>query len=513
MSLLTDADRQFLPLARRENGGFALATKWYCLNWEPLWYQYLFHQAPIPGGNPSKTISNSTILAGIASGKTTIVAASYHIDCLTTPYFRALNTSVTAKQAELPFVMLMNWIEGNPKVEHLIDNVRERPYPTITYKNGSEYVFRTAGKDGRFIRGMEFDRLNYDEAGLDFVGETAKVLRGRLRGRRANGEERMARMDVTTSPTSSPWLEERFDRGWSNSDKFDANNYLSMRISTYMNTMLTPQQIAMMVADYSDDMIDVELNALFPNYGLSMYPRVHVNACTDISLNDACEAALRPEDGSKPKPGYKLEEHPRHGITHFELPFEPDKQYIMAGDPGIDGPPKRNAGVVMVMDVRSKPRRVVYFDWVNGMGSYNPFLASYKYAMRKYRPVLKGMDTTGTQKAIDELAFENLGMEIDGINFNKDKEGMLNALNLMVTNHECSWPAIRGLYKQMVSFNRENEKKIAQDIVMTMALLAFLERHIMDYSDDDKAPDTGTSNQGNYYDRQLRRTTINRRRR
>jgi hypothetical protein len=63
MSLLTDADKQILPMARRENGGFALATKWFCMGWDPLWYQYLFHQAPVPDGDPKLTISNTTILA------------------------------------------------------------------------------------------------------------------------------------------------------------------------------------------------------------------------------------------------------------------------------------------------------------------------------------------------------------------------------------------------------------------------------------------------------------------
>jgi hypothetical protein len=36
--------------------------------------------------------------------------------------------------------------------------------------------------------------------------------------------------------------------------------------------------------------------------------------------------------------------------------------------------------------------------------------------------ILRGMDTTGTQKAIDELAFENVGISVDGINFQRDKE-------------------------------------------------------------------------------------------
>ena len=83
MSVLTEADAQLLPAAMRANGGFHLACQWYLRGWAPLWYQYYFHQAAQP---------NVSFLAGIAVGKTTGVAASYMMDCLTTPYFRALNT-------------------------------------------------------------------------------------------------------------------------------------------------------------------------------------------------------------------------------------------------------------------------------------------------------------------------------------------------------------------------------------------------------------------------------------
>lgn len=505
MGILTDADREILPMATRQRGGFHVATRWYLSGWQPLWYQYLFHQTTNPY---TGIIPNVTFIAGIATGKTTAVAASYLVDCLTIPYFRALNTSVTAKQAELPFAMVQGWIENGNKLDHLIGDVALRPYPTITFKNGSVWIFRTAGKDARFIRGSEYDRINYDEAGLDPVGETIKVLRGRLRGTRVDGTQRMVRLDVTTSPTPAPWLEERFHKGWKESPDFDPENFLSLRISTYMNTSLTAQMIRLMEAEYSDDMIDVELRGMFPEYGLSLFPRGHVLACTDQSLNDAAELALRPENGGKARPGYTIEEHPRFGITKFELPAEPGSIYIMGGDPGTDSPPKRNTGVVMVMDTTKKPNQIVYFHWVDGKGSYNPFLSSYKYALDKYRPVLRGLDTTGTQKAIDELAFENVGIQVDGLSFNRDKEGMLNSLIVAVTNHSMSWPVIRGIQRQMTTYSRETDKKIPQDIVMTLAELAYLERHAPEL-DASTASVGGSIN--NHYSRT--RTNISRRRR
>jgi len=281
------ADERLLPLARRKNGGYHLATEWY-FGVTPIPYQYAWHMAPQ---------MNTTLLAGIAAGKTSGEASSIGADCLSIPYFRALSTSVTAKQAELPFDMFMSWTEGNDHVEHLIEDIKLRPWPIIKFKNFSEWEFRTCGFDARFIRGSEYDRIAYDEAGLDSIGSTVKVLRGRLRGVRPNGHKRMARLDVLSSPTAALWLEDRFYRGWKGHEKADLEHYISIRARTRDNTYLTERQVQLMEAEYTDEMIDVEMNAMFPDYGLSMFPKSHLDACTSQALYDAAYLALNPESG------------------------------------------------------------------------------------------------------------------------------------------------------------------------------------------------------------------------
>ena len=255
--ILTDADKKMLPAALRVNKGFHIATQWYLNGWKPTPYQWAWHHFP--------TI-NTTFVAGIATGKTTIVASSFLLDCISIPYFRGLNTSVTAVQAELPFNMMMGWIEGNPRLEHLIEQVQLRPYPVISFKNFSEMEFRTSGLDARYIRGSEYDRINYDESGLDLIGYAPKVLRGRLRGKRPNGVLRMARFDTTTSPTIALWLRERFDKGDPNSSspELDLTMYRSMRVATWDNPHLTEEQVEAMKAEYPPEMIDVELGGLLP---------------------------------------------------------------------------------------------------------------------------------------------------------------------------------------------------------------------------------------------------------
>jgi hypothetical protein len=140
------------------------------------------------------------------------------------------------------------------------------------------------------------------------------------------------------------------------------------------------------------------------------------------------------------------------------------------------------------------------------MGSYNPFLQSYKYALEKYDPLLKGIDATGPQKALDELAFENAGIKTDKLNFGAYKDGMLNALSLDISNHRLVWPPISGLRKQMGSYSRErDDKKLAQDIVMTLAQISYLARYVPDQEIDLNIKKT------NYRPRKVRTTTTRRR--
>lgn len=496
MSVLSDADREILPLAKRQHGGFHIACQWYLNGWTPMAKQYAFHQIVVP---------NVTFLAGIAAGKTTAVAGSYLMDCISTPYFGALNTSVTSVQAELVFEMVMGWVEGNSKLEHLIEDITLRPWPSIEFKNFSYWHFRTMGKDARFIRGSEYDRINVDEAGLVYDDTGLKVLRGRLRGKRPDGTTRMARLDVTTSPTDAPWLRERFNMGDKGHQTFE-EAYRSIRATIYENEHLTAEQIALMEKDYTEEMIDVELRALFPDYGMSEFPKRHLDICEDMALNDQMTLALRPPDGGKPKKGYKLEEHPRYGVTHWEMPAVPSGRYVMAGDPGTGDPPKRNAGVVIVARTDTKPYEIVYFDWVFGRGSYKPFLNSFKYAINKYRPVLKGLDSTGPQKALEELAFENEGIEVSGLNFQRDKDAMINALSLAVTDHWFRWPVIKG-FRQMRQYRRQEDKKLAQDIVMTMAELAYLCRWLPEEVDRE----TRKARKANHRNRRVRTRQVGRR--
>ena len=112
----------------------------------------------------------------------------------------------------------------------------------------------------------------------------------------------------------------------------------------------------------------------------------------------------------------------------------------------------------------------------------------------KYNPVFRGIDATGTQMAIDELAFENAGIELNRINFGRDKNAMLNSLALAITNHDVRMPLIKGNNAQLSQYSRELDDKIPQDIVMTQAQCAYLARYAPEHQDESmfKSPSATT---------------------
>lgn len=441
-----------------------------------LVWQYYFGITPL-GWQYGATYApelNKVVVNGVATGKTTWAAADGFLDCMFTPWFRYLNTSITAKQAELPFEMAMAWLEANPKaLEHHVEDISLRPYPTIKFFNRAEAEYRTHGVDGRYIRGFEYDKANLDEAGYEFTGEVRKLIRTRLRGNRPDGTPRPAKLSLTTTPTPAFWLQEMFNKGVAGSETKDPE-HRSWRVSTRQNTALSPQQIEEMIKAYSDIEVEIEIDGHFPAYGLTEFPTQHIHGITAEGqhLYDKIWEAV----GSHTK-GYLLEEHPRHGIVHYEVPAVEGARYMLAGDPGVGDPPSRNAGVLGVIRTDVNPSPLVYFSWPNGRGEYHTFLNNYAYACGKYNPEVRMMDTTGTQKALSDLLYERYKINVSGIHFGARKDNLLNYLITEVTDHGIVWPPIRGLINQMSIYKREEDKNLAQDIVMMLGMLAYGKRY------------------------------------
>jgi len=472
--ILTSDDKLMFALALQ--GGYIQFSKYY-FDWEPLPNQFVDHYAPQP---------NVIHLGGVGSGKTMGRAMSFLTNALTIPHYLALNTSVSSFQAKLLFDKLMPYVQDS-KIERFIKDVRTRPYPVIETHFGSKIACMTAGFQATLIRGSEWDEINGDEFGYERYEETIFALRGRLRGKRPDNTYRKAQLRITTTPTEVEWLRRWWDRGdkESGAEDLDPKRYLSLRSTLFDNTHIPPWQREEIMAGYTEEMVQQEILAEFPEWGNTEIPLKFIDACEDLWLNHRMEELTNPivvtehgeEVAGTSHKGAIASELPRVGVVKWEMPYDAQRVYLLASDPGTASPPKRNTPVVMVWDVTEMPYTLVYFDWASGNGSYFPWLASFKYALEKYRPILRGIDATGTQKAIDELVFEREGISIDSVNFASDKTGMLNALKLLFQNHELRYPYIKGLRHQLRTYKLP-DKDLTQDIVSAMMVFAWLTRYL-----------------------------------
>ena len=150
MSVLNSDDKIMHTLALQ--GGYIPFARYY-FDWEPLPNQFVAHYAPQP---------NVIHLGGVGSGKTMGQGMSFLTSCMTTPYYLALNTSISSFQAKLMFDKLQPYI-NHPRVERFISDVRNRPYPEILFWKESKFACMTAGHLATLIRGSEWDEINGDE--------------------------------------------------------------------------------------------------------------------------------------------------------------------------------------------------------------------------------------------------------------------------------------------------------------------------------------------------------------
>lgn len=420
------------------------------------------------------------LLGGRGSGKTYGFIWKYVWLATVMPDLRVLWGSYSADQAAIPFydVAYPSLLASERFMKFLPEgekSLKRKPHPQIQIKVPgtklpmSTITFKTIGMGANTKRGFTLDIIHYDEAGLENNEKVITTLRPAMRGRRWNGDPRLAQLAVSTTPTSAEWLREWWNRA-TNQDHpdYDPKKYFALKVSSSANTALTPEQLEAFAMDMTPEEQQVELQADFPEYtGTDFSPAV-VNLCQDRTLNQEVVDAIEEK-----RTGYDILTIARTGIVKYVKPAVPGRKYILAGDPGMGNPPYRNAPCVMVWDVTERPYELVCFYWVFGNGSYKPFFNRYEWALDYYQPLFAVFDSTGTQRAMDELYFEDRNRIVEGLNLQSEKSAMLNAAKILMQRGDLRFPYIQGLRLQLLNYKQEEDKKIAQDLVVTLAMAAW----------------------------------------
>jgi len=457
-----------------------------------------FDQGFAPEGAWQKTLHSAaqkdiTIIGGFGTGKTMGVAMSACTWCVLTRDFKFLNVGPKAWQAKQMYDMvLLN--ARNTRFEDLIWEKPRRPHPRIVirYRIGnvlyeSSLEFMSADKDATGILSWEGDWLHIDEAGLldnleDVIINVGSRLRGTVRGR-----ERLGRFSMTSNSWDNFYLWYYFDQAVA-----DPDNFLSIVVSSRHNHNVTPEQLQRMLARIPKEERDRFIEGTRPEGRGKFFDKQSIYNC-----EVAGEAQFVQEKAEK-LTKYEFEKLYGAGIINYAVPPKGgNRLYMFFGDPGIDGAPKRNSPVIMGWDVTHVPQhpaRLVAFWWGNGGGRIGPFVDKLLGWMETYKPMYVGIDSTGPQKNMAYLINEHLFADqfqqsegaafyegpvgkvlgISGLDFSGGKKMQyLHAARLMIESRLMTWPKeIIGIRSQLTNYDPERDKKIAQDIVATMAMSA-----------------------------------------
>lgn len=428
-----------------------------------------------------------TVIGGFGTGKTLGIAMSACTWSVLTTDFKFLNVAPKAWQAQQMYdLILLN--SRNTRFDDLIWEKPRRPHPKILirFKIGpvlyeSTLEFMSADRDATGILSWEGDWLNIDEAGLlDNLEEVVINVGSRLRGT-VRGRIRLGRFSMTSNSWDNFHLWSRFDMAASSPEDF-----LSIVVSSRHNKNVTEDQLKKMLMRIPEDERQRFIDGTRPEGRGKFFDKHSVYQC---EIPHAVEMAKKYQ--LEDRPGYKVEKIHGAGVTYYKIPPLPNQLYMLFGDPGAGAAPARNAPVLMCWDVTdfpTLPAKLVAFYWGNGGGKIGPFIDQLLQMMNIYRPLYAGIDSTGPQKnmnfLINEYALkefleknentENMIQKISGMDFSGSKKvGYLHAARLLVEAGLLTWPKeIVGIRSQLTNYDLENDKKIPQDIVATMAMSA-----------------------------------------
>lgn len=434
------------------------------------------------------------VIGGFGSGKTLGVGMGGFTWCVTTPWFKFLNVAPRAWQAKQMYETMLVWLDGTP-AEKLVWKKPKRPYPTIVFRFQiedtvieSSMEFMSADRDATGILSWEGDWINIEEAGLiDNLDEVITSVGSRLRGS-VRGRSRLGRLSMISNSWHNPTLWEYFDMA-----EEDPVNHLSIVVSTRDNKNVTESQLKRFLARIPESEHKQFIDGLRPEGKGDYFSKEAVWACENELM------AERLEDGvAAGKPGYLMREDRSTGIFHFETPAQPGRMYMVFGDPGIDAAPKRNAPVLMVLDVTDVPRepaQVVALWWGDGGGKISPFVDMLLGYVERYPSVFAGIDSTASQKNTAEMInlqtfgeqimgsdedaeklMEKLSVrQISGMDFSGSrKAGYLVALRALLESKLINWPKnVIGFRQQLTNYSLDKDKRIAQDLVATLAMAAW----------------------------------------
>lgn len=424
--------------------------------------------------------SDFMIIGGVGCGKTLNMVLIAGYLCCMMPDFRYLGTAPIAWQADLSYKEFLTFAldhnnnMGRPRrISKWIQNVRLRPHPMIEFVNGSSMEFKSLDKDATSIMTWSGDMAVVDQAEDETVdleqvmGNLGSRLRGQVRGR-----SRLGKMGLMANSAYNPTLWETYDEYESSPDK------LAMLLTSYDNPYLTAQQLVNIERRFRDK--DEAKRLMYSERPLPK-GKEFTQELIVMSQSEALDRIM--DDAiAQNMPGYILEDSRTAGIVKWAIPPKRDNLYIMVGDPGQANPPSRNSPVVMVFNVTNFPQQpatLAAFEWVYGYGSYWPFINTMERLHYTYNPYYAAFDSTGTQKAFDDLAIlsqDKAWVPISNVGL---KMHMVLCLKVLMGRGFIQIPkGIYSVWNQLLMWHMP-DKQLRQDIASALFMVGYALNQIL----------------------------------
>jgi len=442
---------------------------------------------------------------GIGSGKTLGAGMAAMTWCMSTEGFKYMNGANWAWQSRIMKELIETQLVDTP-AERFIENTVDTPFPKITlgFKVGrskyrSTLEFMSMDKQAAKIFSWRGDWINLDEAALiDQLDQALMNLSTRLTGKTSRGREFLGRMSLMTNPwdnESAGHVYYFYDLAIDNPEEC-----LSISVPTSANKNVTDRQVRNSLKFIRDpEEQERLLLGMRPEGRGKYFAKSRVAAAADPYLSEFLEQKTERGDF-----GYKLVKAPTLGAVEYQMPKTSDYCFLL-GDPGTGTFPARNAPCIAVLDASKLPEQpaiITAFWWGNGNRHIQPFIDKFYEYKEKYRPIFCGVDSTGPQAGMVQLM--NLQkiwdgqplrglwgqIPVTGMDFSVGRKmNMLLSLRNLVEMGLIRWADIaKGIKMQMYSYDplldRGGEPKIAQDIVATLAMAAFVIRAYYNVGDD-----------------------------
>jgi len=261
-----------------------------------------------------------------------------------------------------------------------------------------------------------------------------------------------------------------------------------MLLTSYDNPYLTDKQLVDIERRFRDK--DEAKRLMYSERPLPKgkeFTQELITACQSSALDTIMENAL-----NNNMPGFYKEEKRNCGTIKWWVPPQKDRLYIMAGDPGQANPPDRNSAVVMVFDVTEFPKSpatLAAFHWVEGYGSYWPFIYTMERMHNDYHPYYAAFDSSGTQKAFDDLALLSQDKAWVPLNNSGLKMHMVLCLKVLMGRGFLQIPkSMYSIWNQLLMWHMP-DKQLKQDIASCMFMIGYALNQILPLVDDDGEPE------------------------